>query len=142
MNQLVESSMLAAFLIFAWSRPTRKVWLLSALAGMALGCYCGPPFARYCGIPGGILPKVVHLFFYWGLGAILSGPFVPLLDRHLPLSSSLGRWRDMLVPPLFVVFSALFLNAAILLRPVTYDRFLYAFDGSLGSSPDSGRRKC
>jgi len=47
----------------------------------------------------------------------------------------------MLVPPLFVVFSALFLNAAILLRPVTYDRFLYAFDGSLGSSPDSGRRK-
>ena len=91
---------------------------------------------------GGILPKVVHLFFYWGLGAILSGPFVPLFERHIPLSSSLGRWRDMLVPPLFVVFSALFLNAAILLRPVTYDRFLYAFDGSLGSSPDSGRRKC
>jgi hypothetical protein len=135
MNQLVESSMLAAFLIFAWSRPTRKAWLLSALAGMALGCYCGPPFARYCGIPAGILPKLVHLFFYWGLGAILSGPFVPFLDRHIPLSLSLGRLRDMLVPPLFVVLSALFLNAAILLRPVTYDRFLYVFDGSLGFQP-------
>jgi hypothetical protein len=135
MNQLIESSMLAAFLIFAWSRPTRKAWLLSAVAAMALGCYCGPPFTRYCGIPGGILPKLVHLFCYWGLGAILSGPFVPLFERHIPLSSSLSRLRDMLVPPLFVVFSALFLNAAILLRPVTYDRFLYAFDGSLGFQP-------
>jgi len=135
MNQLVESSMLAAFLIFARSRPTRKVWLLSAVAAMALGCYCGPPFTRYCGIPGGILPKLVHLLFYWGLGAILSGPFVPFLDRHIPLSSRLGRWRDMLVPPLFVVLSALFLNAMIVLRPVTYDHFLYVFDGSLGFQP-------
>ena len=135
MNQLVESSMLAAFLVFAWSRPTRKAWLLSAVAAMALGCYCGPPFTRYCGIPGGILPKLVHLFFYWGLGAILSGPFVPFLDRHIPLSSSLGRWRDMLVPPLFVVLSSLSLHAMILLRPATYDRFLYAFDGSLGFQP-------
>jgi hypothetical protein len=135
MNQLFESSVLAAFLIFAWSRPARYAWLLSAVAGLALGSYCGPPFAQYCGIPGGILPKLVHLFFYWGLGAILTGPFVPFLDRQLPLSSSLGRWRDMLVPPLSVVLTSLFLNAAIPLRPVTYDRYLYAFDGGLGFQP-------
>lgn len=135
MNQLFESGVLAAFLIFAWSRPTRKAWLLSAVAGMALGSYCGPPFAGYCGIPGGILPKLVHLFFYWGLGAILTGPLVPLLDRHIRFSSSLARLRDMLVPPLFVVLSSLSLHAMILLRPATYDRFLYAFDGSLGFQP-------
>lgn len=135
MNQLFESSMLAAFLIFAWSRPARNAWLLSAVAAMALGSYCGPPFAHYCGIPGGILPKLVHLFVYWGLGAILTGPFVPLFDRQIRLSASFGRVRDMLVPPFAVVLSMAFLNAMIPLRPVTYDRFVYAFDGSLGFQP-------
>jgi len=134
MNQLFESSVLAAFLIFAWSRPARNVWLLSAVAGMALGSYCGPPFAHYCGIPG-ILPKLVHLFVYWGLGAILTGPFVFLFDRQIRLSASLGRVRDMLVPPLSVVLSMAFLSTLTLLRPITYDRFVYAFDGSLGFQP-------
>ena len=117
----VNVNFLACFVLFAASRPNRRVWLAAAGLGACLGACLG--------FHGNLIERALQALSFCGAGAIPAVWVMPLLTKH----SDLKLLLKLLFPPFFGFFASFFLNIGS--HGLTYDHFLYAFDGSLGFQP-------
>ncbi len=117
----VNVNFLACLVLFLASRPKRREIFAAAVLGATLGVYLG--------LQGSVLQKILQALSYCGAGALPTVWMMPLLSRR----SDLKLLVKLLFPPAFGIVTSLFLNLGS--HGVTYDRFLYAFDGSLGFQP-------
>jgi hypothetical protein len=126
MNKQFESGLVAAFLVFAWSRPSKTASFLTVLIGLlGLAFYCGPPLNGYCDVPAGVFARFIQVLVYCGCAAIVTTPFVPLFHWRTTGYASMALFRDMLIPPLGALASAISINSLDHIGRVTYDQFLF-----------------
>ncbi len=131
---LLASQLAGAFLIYAVKRPGARSLLRAALGGLV--------FAVGYALLGGKWPGA---FVYWPLvaGAFfgLGGLLMALVELlwSAPGSAVRREAADSLfavgVLPLLLIATFLAHGVTRHLHPMTYDRFLYAFDGALGLQP-------
>jgi hypothetical protein len=117
----VNVNFLACFVLFVASRPKWRVLLAAIVVGAALGAYLG--------FHGNLAQRALEALSYCGAGAIPAVWIMPLLTGR----SDLKLLLKLLFPPFFGFFASFFLNLGS--HGLTYDHFLYAFDGSLGFQP-------
>ena len=117
----VNVNFLASLVLFLAARPNRKELLVMCAAGAALGANLG--------LHGGMIERALLALSYCGAGSLLAVFLMPF-TRHEPNLKLLGK---LAIPPAFGAVSAGLLGLGAL--GITYDHFLYAFDGSLGYQP-------
>jgi hypothetical protein len=117
----VNVNFLVCLVLFLVTRPKPRELLVAAMVGACLGASLG--------LHGNLLHRALEALSYCGAGAIPAVWLMPLISGR----SDLKLLAKLLFPPCFGFFTALFLHLGS--RGVTYDHFLYGFDGSLGFQP-------
>jgi hypothetical protein len=117
----INVNFLVCLVLFLATRPKWRELLVASAVGACLGMYLG--------LHGNLLHRTLEALSYGGAGAIPAVWLMPLTSGR----SDLKLLAKLLFPPGFGIFTALFLNLGS--HGVTYDHFLYAFDGSLGFQP-------
>jgi hypothetical protein len=117
----VNVTFLVCLVLFLVSRPKPHELLAAAAVAACLGACLG--------LHGNIVHRTLEAFSYCGAGALPTVCLMPFLRGR----SDLKLLGKLLFPPCFGVLTALFLHLGA--HGITYDRFLYAFDGSLGFQP-------
>ena len=117
----VNVSFLVCLVLFLVTRPKQRELLSASLLGACLGVYLG--------LHGNVVHRVLEALSYCGAGAIPTVWLMPFLSGR----SDLRLLGKLLFPPSFGLLTALLLKFCS--HGVTYDHFLYAFDGSLGFQP-------
>ncbi|MGB7758526.1 MAG: phosphatase PAP2 family protein [Bryobacteraceae bacterium] len=117
----VNVNFLVCLVLFLVTRPKPRELLVASAVGACLGFYLG--------LHGNILHRALEALSYCGAGAIPAVWLMPFLGGR----SDLKLLGKLLFPPGFGILTTVFLNLGS--HGVTYDNFLYAFDGSLGFQP-------
>ena len=117
----VNVNFLAGLMLFLAARPKVRVMAAACAAGACLGAYLG--------FHGSLLQRALEALSYCGAGAIPAVWLMPLLGER----SDLKLLAKLLFLPCFAILTTVFLNFGS--HGLTYDRYLYAFDGSLGFQP-------
>jgi hypothetical protein len=112
---------LACLVLFLVTRPKPRELLAASLFAVLL--------AAKLGLHGNIIHRTVEALSYCGAGALPTVLLLPFLRGQ----SDLKLLGKLLLPPGFGVLSAQLLKLGS--HGMTYDHFLYAFDGSLGFQP-------
>jgi hypothetical protein len=124
-NLFFASALIVSLAAFLKARPPRSHQAVTAAAGLAA--------TALAGWSGDWYVRIMLLLDYWSLFAILLVAAAPYFRIRYPRHRELVV--HMLFPPLAAALTVVFLAISALLRPVTLDRYLYAFDGSLGFQP-------
>ncbi len=121
MDSPVNFNFLACLILFLAARPRlRELIAMGVVASF---------FGVGLGLHGNVIHETLELLSYCGAGALPAVLLMPFI-RGRSEWTLLGK---LLFPPCFGIVSALLLGVGV--HGVTYDSFLYAFDGSLGFQP-------
>jgi len=111
----------ACLILFLASRPKLRELLVASIISEGLDVSLG--------LHGNLAHRALEVLSYCGAASIPTVALMPLFHGR-PNLKLLGK---LLFLPCFGLLSSLFLHLGS--RGLTYDRYLYAFDGSLGFQP-------
>ena len=117
----INVNFLACLMLFLAARPKAREMVAAAAAAVLLGTSMG--------LHGSVLHRVLEALSYCGAGAIPAVLLMPVISGRLDL----GLLGKLLFPPFFGILTTVLLNLGS--HGLTYDHFLYHFDGSLGFQP-------